>query len=93
MIERKKVCPRATFTIDINHPLHPNFSEGKSIQFHIRSGSVNQFMSKTQLRISPNHKTGYAMNRTIFNEQSVKSDSEQEQNYDINQLTNRDIKL
>ena len=50
-------------------------------------------MSKTQLRISPNHKTGYAMNRTIFNEQSVKSDSEEEQNYDINQLTNGDIKL
>jgi len=50
-------------------------------------------MSKTQLRISPNHKTGFAVNRTIFNEQSVKSISDEEQNYDINHLTNGEISL
>ena len=50
-----KLCPRAASTMDVNHPLHPQFSEGKSISYHIRSDSIAN-MSKTQLKISPTKK-------------------------------------
>jgi hypothetical protein len=93
--ELKHVCPKASLIIDINHPLHPNFSEGKEIRFHVRSGSVHKMMSKTQLRLSPskliNHKK--IINQTLLNEHSVKSDSDDDHTYDLKNLTNGEISL
>jgi hypothetical protein len=67
-------CPKASLTIDLNHPLHPHFSEAKSIRFHIRSGSVHKMMeSQTNLAnkqrlFVTKRKTGMITSRKLFNE-------------------------